>query len=157
MNGKDAAAHKGTDKWFAMGDSLAERPAVPPNTQELAQIAAKDSGRPVRAGIAAAVAATALILIVLVVGHFALRSHAAVPAAVVAPAPVAAPAAPSAPAPVAAAPAPAVAEPAPPVAEPAPAVAAPAPAAAAPVALQRSAPRKAAKHKTHKSRKPTQR
>ena len=135
--GKPAAlpAHQGTDKWFAVGDKLAELP-VPstPNTRELAMITAQRARRAERIGIAAGLLTLAVIALVALLAHRRSAASGVPAAAVTAP--------PAAPAPVAAA--------AMPAAAPVPTASVTAP--AAPHSLARSKHRKTA-HKTPAQRR----
>jgi hypothetical protein len=131
-------AHQGTDKWFAMGDKLAEQP-VPstPNTRELATITARRARRAERIGIAAGLLTLAAVVLVSLLAHHRSAASGVPVGSVTAPPTAPAPVAPAempaaAPAPTVAAPAPTAAEPTPTVAEPAPTVAEPTPTVAAP-------------------------
>jgi hypothetical protein len=134
-------AHQGTDKWFAVGDKLAEQP-VPsaPDTRELATITTRRARRAERIGMAAGLLTLAgVVLVSLLAHHRSAVSHLPLAAATVqptAPAPVAPAAMPATP------PAPPIAAPEPPVAAPAPSVAAPAPPVAAPAPRVVKAPSK---------------
>jgi pyruvate dehydrogenase E2 component (dihydrolipoamide acetyltransferase) len=113
-------AHQGTDKWFAVGDTLAEQPAPSaPDTREVATITGRRARRAEQIGVAAGLLTLAVVLLVALLPHHR-SAPSAVPVAAVAalpqtpPAPVAPAAKPvAAPAPAATAPAPAVAAPAP--------------------------------------------